>query len=150
MSARLHLLYGLSIGPQHTTVSSPVPSYPNSFEMRAMSIQWTMWSLQMLSTLHCNVEINKAIIRPATLNWHKIWTNARKNLNIQKRIWICLLKYHFNIEISTKFKAKKIWILSQVFWISLNFRGKNLNDSDKIWMNGRSVIMPHHSGNQGF
>ena len=26
--------------------------------------------------------------RPATLIWHKIWTNLRKNLNIQKVIWM--------------------------------------------------------------
>ena len=51
----------------------------------------------------------------------------KKNLNTQKRIWIWLPKQHFYIEISTTFKAQKIWILSQFIWISLNFR-------KKIWM----------------
>ena len=37
-----------------------------------------------------------------------------------------------------KIQSKKI--LNQVIWISLNFRKKNLNDSDKIWMNGRSAL----------
>ena len=59
--------------------------------------------------------------------WHKIWKNMRKNLNIQNRIWIWLLKQHSYIEISTKFKGKKIWILSEIIWISLNFR-------KQIWM----------------
>ena len=65
--------------------------------------------------------------------WEEIWIymyRKESEFDYQNRTSI--------LEIFTKFKAKKIWIFSQVFWISLNFRKKNLNDSDKIWMNGRS------------
>ena len=67
--------------------------------------------------------------RPATLIWHKIWMNVRKNLNIQKRIWIWLPKKHFFLNRNLyQFKAKKIWILNQVYLNFSKFQQK------KIWM----------------
>ena len=35
-----------------------------------------------------------------------------------------------------------MWISSQDVWILITLHKKNLNDSDKNWMNGRSVQIP--------
>ena len=49
---------------------------------------------------------------------------AEKNLNLTTKIALLYRNlYQFQ---------RKIWILSQVIWISLNFKKKNLNNSDKI------------------
>ena len=57
---------------------------------------------------------------------------SEKNLNLTTKIAL-LNRNLYQIQ------REKIWILSQVIWISQNFVLKNLNDSDKIWMNGRSA-----------
>ena len=67
--------------------------------------------------------------RPATLIWHKIWMNVRKNLNVQKRIWIWLPKYNFYMEIPTRFKGKKKNLNLESGYLNLTkFQDKNLND----------------------
>ena len=75
-------------------------------------------SQRVVRTAYHNVDCwYPDITRPATLIWHKIWI-------YRKRIWIWPPKWHFYNEISTKFKAKKIWILSQDIWIFTKFQGE--------------------------
>ena len=71
--------------------------------------------------------------------WEEIWIymyRKESEFDYQNRTSI--------LEIFTKFKAKKIWIFSQVFWISLNFRKKIWMIQIKSeWMAGLSLFISH-------
>ena len=67
--------------------------------------------------------------------------NVRKNLNMQEKnlnLTTKIALLYRNAEISTKFKAKNLNFESGHLNFT-KFQEKNLNNSDKIRMNGRSV-----------
>ena len=73
--------------------------------------------------------------------WYKIWKQVCKNLNIQeKKSEFALPRQHFYLKTLSVSKQKKKTLMSGHMKFT-KFLGQNLNDSDKIGMNGRFVYM---------
>ena len=75
--------------------------------------------------------------RPATLIWCKIWMNVRKkseltekNLNLTTKIALLYRNFY-------QIHSQKHLNYESGYLNFTKFQEKNLNDSDKIWMNGR-------------
>ena len=78
----------------------------------------------------------RVLPRPASLIRHKIWMNVRKNLKITKEV------DHQNSTFINLYQTQRDKNLNfeSGHLNFTKFKVKNLNDSDKIWMDGRSAF----------
>ena len=82
------------------------------------------------------------MLRPTT----RIWLKKKKSQYMAERIWMStttafLYKNPYQIPSKKKYSEFRVWNLNKT-----KFQGKNVIDSDKIWMNGRSgtVLLYYH------